>query len=197
MFGVAATLRRVAALVGVAGRLVSALRWVAALLLRISPASVGSALRLLAAALVVLRTPVPLVVVLVAGTPLPLTAVARVVSHWWYSWFCAERLIRLWPGGIVDHRAGLDIGVDSAAGAKLSGMQVRQLLEPNDDITIRFPPLFMDIVGQVSSESARREIRIGAHLLEVVHTEGNDVFVRRQKAISLKRPQAVLGFAAQ
>ena len=98
---------------------------------------------------------------------------------------------------IVDRRAGLDIGVDSTAGAELAGMQVRQLLEPNDDITIRFPPLFMDVVGQVSSESARREIRIGAHLLKVVHTEGNDVFVGCQKAISAKWPDAVVGFTAQ
>jgi hypothetical protein len=87
---------RVATLVGLARRRVSARGrgWVAALLRRKSRARVGPALRILTGALVVLRTPVTLVVVLVAGTPLPLTAaVARVVTHWWYSWFCAERLI--------------------------------------------------------------------------------------------------------
>ena len=65
-------------------------------------------------------------------------------------------------------------------------MQVRRLLEPDDHITISLPPLFIDIFGQVPRESARREIRIAAELLKVVHTEGNDVFVGRQKALSLK-----------
>ena len=74
-------------------------------------------------------------------------------------------------------------------------MQVRRLLEPNHHLTIRLPPLFIDIVRQVPSESARREIP--AHLLEVVHTEGNDVFVGGQKTISLKRPDTVFCFAAQ
>ncbi len=76
-------------------------------------------------------------------------------------------------------------------------MQVRQLLEPDDNITIRFPPLFMEIVGQVFSESARRETRVGGHPLEVVHTEGNDVLVGRQKAISMQWPHTVFGFPAQ
>ena len=103
----------------------------------------------------------------------------------------------MWPGGIVDRRAGLDIGVDSTAGAELAGMQVRRLLEPDHHLTIRLPPLFIDIVNQVPSESSRREIRIGAQLLKVVHTEGNDVFVRCQKAISLEFPDAVGRLAAQ
>src|ERR1700742_2164259 len=33
-------------------------------------------------------------------------------------------------------------------------------------------------------ESVRSEVRVGAHLVVVVHTEGNDVFVRSQKAIA-------------
>ena len=103
----------------------------------------------------------------------------------------------MWPDVIVDRRAGLDVGVDSTAGAELAGVQVRRLLEPDDHITIRLPPLSMDVVGQVPSESARREILIGAHPFKVVHTEGNDVFVGRQKAISLQRSETVLSFAAQ
>ena len=103
----------------------------------------------------------------------------------------------MWPGGIAERRAGLDIGVDSTAGAELAGVQVRRLLEPDDHITIRLPPLFIDIVSQVPSESVRREVRVGAHLLIVVHTEGNDVFVGSQKAISLQRPHTVFRFPTQ
>ena len=192
-----ATLVGVAALIGTAGRRVSGLRWVAAWLRRIAASGVLSTLGIRAAR-IVLRPAVAVVVVVIAGAPLPLTsAIARIVSHRWYSWFCGERLIRLWPDGIANRRAGLDVGVDSTAGAELPGMQVRRLLEPDDHITIRLPPLFMDIVSQVASESARREVRVGFHLLKVVHTEGNDVFVGRQKAISLQRPDAVGGFAAQ
>jgi hypothetical protein len=103
----------------------------------------------------------------------------------------------LWPDGIVDRRAGLHIGVDSTTGAVLAGTQVRRLLEPDDHLTIRLPPLFMDVVGQVPSERARGEIGVGAHLLEVVPTEGNDVFVGGQKAISVQPLDAVARFAAQ
>ncbi len=193
LFGVAALIL-VAALVGVARRRVSGLGRVAASFRRIRT---GSALRTRATARIVLWTRVAFVVVVV-GPPLPLTAaVARIVSHRWYSWFCAKRVVRLWLGGIGDCRAGLDIGVDSPAGAELASMQVRRLLEPDDHITIRLPPLFLDIVRQVLSKSARREVRVGAQLLRVVHTEGNDVFVGCQKAISLERPQAIGRFAAQ
>lgn len=103
----------------------------------------------------------------------------------------------MWPEGKVDRRAGLHVRVDSAAGAVLAGTQARRLLEPDDHITIRLPPLSMDIVSQVPCESARRESRVGAHLLKVVHTEGNDVFVGGQKTIPRKRLDTVVGFAAQ
>ena len=76
-------------------------------------------------------------------------------------------------------------------------MQVRRLLEPDDHITISLPPLFIDIVIQVPRESAQRGIRIGAQLLKVVHTEGNDVFVGCQKAVSLELPDAISRLAAQ
>jgi hypothetical protein len=102
----------------------------------------------------------------------------------------------LWPGWIVDRRAGLDVGVDSPAGAELAGVQVRRLLEPDNHLTIRLPPLFMDEVSQVLCERARLEILIGAHLLKVGYTEGNDVFVGRQKVTSLQRPDSVFGFPA-
>ncbi|COX92615.1 Uncharacterised protein [Mycobacterium tuberculosis] len=48
---------------------------------------------------------------------------------------------------------GLNVGVNSAAGAELAGMQVRRLLESDDHITIRLPPLFLDIVRQVPSKT--------------------------------------------
>ncbi len=92
---------------------------------------------------------------------------------------------------------GLHVGVDSAAGAELPGVQVRRLLEPDDHITIRLPPLFADICRQVLSESVGSESRVGAHFLVVVHTEGNDVFVRSQKVITLQRPNTVGRFPAQ
>lgn len=145
-----------------------------------------------------MRTAITVVVVLVAGPPLPLIpAVARIVSHCYYSSFCAERVTRLWPERIVDRRSGLGIGIDSTACAELASVQARCLLEPDNHLTIRLPPLFIDIVGQVPLESARREARIGPHFLEVVHTEGNDVLVGHQKAIPRERPDAAVGLAAQ
>ena len=105
LVGVSAALVLVSALVGVAAligvsalirlarRWVSALGRIAALLRRISTSGVGSAL-LLGTSWIVLGMRVTVVVVVVAGPPLPLTAaVTRIVSHWWYSWFCAKRLI--------------------------------------------------------------------------------------------------------
>lgn len=87
-------LGRVAALLGVAGRRVALLGWVAGLFRRVAAALVRRTLRLRATARVVLGTPVALVVVLVAGPSRPLSpAVARIVSHWCYSSFFAERVI--------------------------------------------------------------------------------------------------------
>src|SRR5271166_6405807 len=112
LFGIAPTLIGVApALVGVAAALVG----VAALLgvstlLRI-PALVSRRRRItllvgifarfrriatpgvLATARFILRMAVVLVVIVVARPPRPLAAaVARIVAHRWYSWFCAERV---------------------------------------------------------------------------------------------------------
>jgi hypothetical protein len=114
LFWVAAALV-VAALTRLGWR-IALLGRVAALLRRIRGARVRRGRRIL------LRT----AVVVIAGPSLPLTpAVARIVSHLCYSWFCAERLIRLWPDEFIDRRAGLDVGVDSTAGAELAGVQVR------------------------------------------------------------------------
>ena len=84
----------VAALLGLAGRRVTLLRRVAVLLGWISTPLVGCSLRVGAPAHLVLRTPVAVVVVLVAGSARSLTpAVARIVSHCCYSSFFAERVI--------------------------------------------------------------------------------------------------------
>jgi len=93
----------------------------------------------------------------------------------------------LWRAETVGRWPGFDIGVDSTAGAELAGVQVRRLLEPDDHLTICLPPLFADVSRQVLSESVRSEVRVGAHFLVVVHTEGNDVFVESQKAIARNR----------
>ena len=71
LLGVAALLR-VAALLGMPGRGVALLRRVATLLGRISAPLVGRSRLVRATARLVLRTPVAVVVVLVAGPPLPL-----------------------------------------------------------------------------------------------------------------------------
>ncbi len=55
----------------------------------------------------------------------------------------------------------------------------------------------MDVVRQVPSKFARREVWIGAQFLSVVHTEGNDVFVGGQKAISRQGAHAVGRFPSQ
>ncbi len=93
----------------------------------------------------------------------------------------------MWRGELAGAWPGLDIGVDSTAGAELAGVQVRGLFEPDDHVTICLPPLFADVSRQMLSESVRSEVRIGAHFLVVVHTEGNDVFVGSQKAIAGNR----------
>lgn len=116
LVGVASTLVLVPALVGVAALLgVTALvgvpdllgvvalvrvarAWVARLgrVAAVSggyPRGVRSALRIRATTRILLRTRIAVVVILV-GTPLPLTAtVARIVTHWCYSWFCAKRVV--------------------------------------------------------------------------------------------------------
>src|ERR1700761_89531 len=47
------------------------------------------------------------------------------------------------------------------------------------------------------SESVRSEVRVGAHFLVVVHTEGNDVFVGSQKVIARDRANSLAGLAPQ
>ena len=132
----------VAPLVGVtaAGRVARiTLRWVAALIGRVATPRVGSRRRH-AGLPAWAAGAVAFVVILVAGPPLSLgAAVAGVVSHRYYSWFCVERVRWLWWGG---H----GIGVDRSAGAKLAGVQLRRLLESDNDITIRLPSLLVNVV---------------------------------------------------
>ena len=52
----------------------------------------------------------------------------------------------------------------------------------------------MDITLQVLGESRRCEVRVGAHLLIVRHTEGNDVVVRGQNAAAENFAGAGVGF---
>src|SRR5271166_2039918 len=112
LFGIASTLVGVApALVGVAAALVgvaallgvSTLLWIPALVSRRRRITllVGISARfrriatpgVLATARFILRMAVVLVVIVVARPPRPLAAaVARIVAHRWYSWFCAERV---------------------------------------------------------------------------------------------------------
>src|SRR5271168_2321000 len=87
--------------------------------------------------------------------------------------------------------------VYNSPGAVLDGGEVRRLLEPDDHVTICLPPLFADVYRQVLSESVRSEVRVGAHFLVVVHTEGNDVFVGSQKAIACDRANSLGRFPAQ
>jgi len=93
LVGIAAPLLGISALVGMARRGVSLLRRVAGLFWRISAARIWTALRLRPTAWLLLGARVAVVVVLIAGAPLARPAVARIVSHWCYSWFCAERLV--------------------------------------------------------------------------------------------------------
>ena len=145
-----------------------------------------------------LRAGVALVVRLVGGPPLTLVAaVARVVAHRWYSWFCGERMVRFCWGGCACGQVGVGIRIDDATRTVLTGMQARRLLESDNDITIRLPPLFRDVSLQVFGKCVRREIAIGADLLEIGPTEGNDVGVRRQKTITRKRLHTVGGLPPQ
>lgn len=86
LLGVVALVRVARAWVARLGRVAARLGW-------IPPAGVRSALRIRATTRILLRTRIAVVVILV-GTPLPLTAtVARIVTHWCYSWFCAKRVV--------------------------------------------------------------------------------------------------------
>ena len=192
---------RVAALLGVAGltlvrvaallRIARALAWFAG---RRVPPLVGRILppRVLAGGWF-LRAPVTVVVILV-GPPLSLaSAVIRIVGHRLYSWFCGVRAVSLCWGGF----ASGGVWVDRTTCAKLSGVQVRRLLESNDHITIRLPPLLMDVTLQVPGKGGRSQVRVGAHLLVVGHAEGNEVLVGRQKSAARQLPHTGLGFPVQ
>ncbi|EID09366.1 hypothetical protein MPHL43072_01385 [Mycolicibacterium phlei DSM 43072] len=76
-------------------------------------------------------------------------------------------------------------------------MQVGRLLEPDDNITIGLPSLLTDVPLQMLGESHRREVWVGAHLLIVRHTEGNDVLVGGQNLTVEHFTSPGVGFAAQ
>ena len=126
-------------------------------------------------------------------------AVGRVVAHRWYSWFCGQRLLG-WSGrGFLGAGGGgcSDIGVDDTARADLAGVQRRRLLESDDHITIRLPPLITDVTREMFGKCVRREIRIGEHLLVVGLAEGDDIFVWCQAMAAPQCAHSVGGLAAQ
>jgi hypothetical protein len=185
-----AALLRVAA----AGRVVRIVRRgvPATVLGRVGAALLGSATTLL-----VQGTGVAVLVVVVGGPPLTLVAaVARVVAHRWYSWFCGERIFRLCWGGCACGRVGAGVRIDDATGTVLAGVQVLRLLEPDDDITIRLPPVFPEVSPQVSGKSVRGDIAVGVDLLEVGPTEGNDVLVGCQQTATLQCLHTIGGLPA-
>jgi hypothetical protein len=93
--------------------------------------------------------------------------------------------------------AGGRIWVDRAACAELAGVQGRGFREPDDHITIRLPSLLMDVVLQMLGESGRGQVRIGAHLLVVGHTERNYVGVRCQNPAAAHGPRAGVRLTSQ
>lgn len=181
-----------AALVGVATMLRIALT-LASLTRRRVTALVGRVLPTGVLAGLVLGTPIPFVVIVVGSTLSLASAVIRVVGHRLYSWFCGVRAVLLCWGRF----AGGGVRVDGTTRAKLSGVQVRRLLESNDHITIRLPPLIMDVTLQVPGKCGRSQVRVSADLLVVGHAEGNEVVVGRQKPAARQLPYAGLCFSVQ
>jgi len=106
-------------------------------------------------------------------------------------------MLRLSLYGIEDRRAGLRIGVDGTVDSVLADMQFRRPLETDDHLTIRLPPLFVDVVGQATREIICPAIRVGAQVVDVVGSEGNDELVGGQKAFTGQRSDAGFGFSAQ
>lgn len=71
------------------------------------------------------------------------------------------------------------------------------MLESDDHITIRLPPLIMDKSPQMFGECGCGQVSIGAYLLIVSVTEGNYVIVRRQNLAAAHGAGTGLRFAAQ
>jgi hypothetical protein len=71
------------------------------------------------------------------------------------------------------------------------------LLESDDHITIRLPPLIMDKSLQMFGECGCGQVSVGAYLLIVSLTEGNYVVVRRQNLATADRAGTGLRLAAQ
>ena len=100
-------------------------------------------------------------------------------------------------GGQAGVLGGGYVGVDDRAGAVLAGVQALRPVETDDHLTIRLPPLLLKVFLQVLGEGLGGEIAICAQLLEVGHTEGNDVLVRNQGPSARERLNAVGGLPSQ
>ena len=86
---------------------------------------------------------------------------------------------------------GVGVGIDDGTCAVLAGVQALGLLEPDDDLTIRLPALFLKVTRQVLGECARCELPIGVEPLIVAGAEGDHVVVGSQVALFGESPQAV------
>ncbi|BBY58473.1 hypothetical protein MSAR_16090 [Mycolicibacterium sarraceniae] len=92
---------------------------------------------------------------------------------------------------------GVDVRIHDAARTVLTGVQTRRVLEPDNHITIRLPPLISDVSAQVSGKRDRGEIAIGADLRKVRCAESNDVFIGGQKSFARQCLYASGGFPPQ
>ena len=72
----------------------------------------------------------------------------------------------------------------------MDAVRLVQRINPETPRTFR-----IDAAG--SDSGVRSEVRVGAHFPVVVHTEGNDVFVRSQKAIASDGTDSLGGLSAQ
>ena len=71
------------------------------------------------------------------------------------------------------------------------------MLESDDHITIRLPPLIMDKSPQMLGEGGRGQVCVGAYLLVVGPTEGNYVVVRCQNLAAADSAGTGFGLAPQ
>ena len=79
----------------------------------------------------------------------------------------------------------------------LAGVQGRRLRESDDHITIRLPPLFAEVTGEMFGKCVRCEIAVCEDFLVVGHAEGNDIFIGSQTVPAGQGAQFVGRLAAQ
>jgi hypothetical protein len=92
---------------------------------------------------------------------------------------------------------GRGVWVDRSAGAELTSVQLRRLLESDNHITIRLPSLVVDVPHQMLGESIRRQIGVGHRLREVGLAERDQVFIRGELMAPVEGLHSVGGFAPQ